>query len=222
MDRSAVILAGGITAQAVSELEGKPLLNYVIDAIGDLVDEMIVVVDSQECADAYAKLVSPDVKFVINQNPCEGKLPEALTGFEAANGDYTLLLPAGSPFVSTELLSLLFECVVGKSAVVPRWTNQECEPLHAVYDTVLAIEASKATLSDGRTDMAAMVEKLRGVRYLSTMVIEQIDPDFRSFFTATTPADMRKATAMSKPKPKPKLKPERKPKGRIPKKKYKK
>ncbi len=216
MDRSVVILAGGISAEAVSELEDKPLLNYVINAIGDLVDEIVVVVDSKECADAYVKFIPPDVTFVVNENRNEGVLTEALAGFEAAKGEYTLVLPAGSPFVSNELLSLLFELCIGKSAVVPRWTNQECEPLHAVYCTDLAIDAAKAVLSEGKIDMVSMVEKLRGVRYLSTMVIEQIDPEFRSFFTATTPADLRKSTAMAKPKAKVK------PKGRIPKAKYKK
>jgi len=200
MDKSAVILAGGISAEAVSELEGKPLLNYVIDSIGGLVDEIIVVVDSQECADAYAKVVDPDIKFVVNQGSSESPLLEALTGFEAAKGEYSLVLPAGSPFVNPALLSLLFELCVGKAAVVPRWTNQECEPLHAVYCTEMAIKASKAVLAEGKLDMESMVERLRGVRYLSTMVIEQLDPDFRSFFRVTTPADLRKASAMSKPK----------------------
>jgi molybdopterin-guanine dinucleotide biosynthesis protein A len=202
MDRSAILLAGGISAQEVTELEGKPLLNYVVDAVGDLVDEVIVVIDSQEVADAYTTLVAPDVKFEINQNRSESVLAQALTGFEAAQGEYSLVLPAGSPFVSHELLSLLFELCVGKAAVVPRWTNQECEPLHAVYDTKMAIEASKTVLAEGKQDMESMVERLRGVRYLSTMVIEQLDPDFRSFFKATTPADLRKTSAISKPKPK--------------------
>jgi molybdopterin-guanine dinucleotide biosynthesis protein A len=206
MDRSAIILAGGISAQAVAELEGKPLLNYVVEAVGDLVDEVVVVVDSHECADAYAKFVDPDIKFAINKSKDKSTLSQAIAGFEVAKGDYALVLPAGSPFVSHELLSLLFELCVGKAAVVPRWTNQECEPLHAVYCTKMALEVAKAVLAEGEVDMEAMVEKLRGVRYLSTMVIEQIDPDFKSFFTATTPADLRKASAMSKTKAAPKKK----------------
>jgi molybdopterin-guanine dinucleotide biosynthesis protein A len=209
MDRSAVIFASGISAQAVAESEGKPLLNYVVDAIGDLVDEIVVVVDSQECAEAYAKFVSPDIRFTINENKDESPLSQAVTGFEIAKGYYTLVLPAGSPFVSHELLSLLFELCVGKAAVVPRWTNQECEPLHAVYCTKMALDASKTALAEGEVDMDAMVEKLRGVRYLSTMVVEQIDPDFKSFFRATTPADLRKASTISKPKA-PKKKKQRK------------
>ncbi len=74
--------------------------------------------------------------------------------------------------------------------------------MHAVYCTEAAIKEAKEVLAEGRTDLVSMVEKMHGVRYLSTMVIEQLDPDFRSFFRATTPADLRKASAMSKPKPK--------------------
>ncbi len=56
-------------------------------------------------------------------------------------------------------------------------------------------------------DMVTLVEKLRGVRYLSTMVIEQLDPDYRSFFTVTTPIALKKAIAMAKPQPKGRVKP---------------
>jgi molybdopterin-guanine dinucleotide biosynthesis protein A len=158
------------------------------------------VVDSKECADAYAKLVPPDIQFVVDENKNSSSLSRALTGFQAAKGEYTLLLPAGSPFVSHELLSLLFELSPGKAAVVPRWTNQECEPLHAVYCTEKAIKTSQIVLAEGYTDVESMVEKLQGVRYLSTLVIEQIDPEFKSFFTVTTPADLRKATLFDKQK----------------------
>jgi hypothetical protein len=62
-------------------------------------------------------------------------------------------------------------------------------------------------LDEGVDDMVTLVEKLRGVRYLSTMVIEQLDPDYRSFFTVTTPVALKKAIEMNKPKPKGKVKP---------------
>jgi len=103
-------------------------------------------------------------------------------------------------------LQLLFELCIGKSALVPRWTNQECEPLHAVYNTQTALQTAKQLLAEGKDDMTELVEKLRGVRYLSTMVIEQLDPDYRSFFTVTTPIALKKAISMSKPKLKSKVK----------------
>lgn len=211
MERSAIILAGGMSKEfdgdkAVLELEGKPLLSYVVEAVKGIAEEVIVVTDSKDIADAYAKVV-PSAKFIVNEDPSGDLLSEVIAGFEAAQGEYSLILPSGSPFVSHELVTLLFELCISKAAVVPRWTNQEIEPLHAVYNTKMALEEAKALLAEGESDIVELVERLRGVRYLSTMVIEQLDPEFRSFFTVTTPVALKKALAMSKlSKSKPKSK----------------
>jgi molybdopterin-guanine dinucleotide biosynthesis protein A len=207
MDRSAVILAGGSATRFNSgdkglfELDGKPLLNHVVDAVKGLVQEVIVVTNAQERADAYSKIVSAKVRFAVDVAESKGPLVGALTGFEAAKGNYSLLLPFDSPFVSREVVSLLFDLCVGKAAVVPRHTDMEIEPLHAVYDTVQALDATKETLAQNQFDMRSMVEKLRGVRYVSTMVIEQLDPDLKTFININTPLDLKKALTLRKPKP---------------------
>jgi molybdopterin-guanine dinucleotide biosynthesis protein A len=38
------------------------------------------------------------------------------------------------------------------------------------------------------------------VRYVSTLVIQQLDPDFRTFFNINTPVDLKKAMSMVKPR----------------------
>ncbi len=205
MDKSAIILAGGSstrfnTDKGVLELDGKPLLNHVIDAVESLVNEIIVVTNTKARADAYAKLVTEKVMFAVDVRESKGPLVGALTGFEQANGEYSALLPFDSPFVSTEVLSLLFDCCIGKAAAVPRWTNQDIEPLHAVYHTKQALVAAKEALAENELDVQAMVERLRGVRYISTMVIEQLDPDFKTFFNVNTLFDLKKAAVMGKPR----------------------
>lgn len=206
MNRSAIILAdssskGFTSDKGILELEGKPLLNHVIDAVEGLVEEIIVVAASQDQVDSYSKLVSSKkVRFVVNVSKSNWPLIGALTGFEAANGEYSALLRFDSPFNSTEVLSLLLDCCIGKAAAVPRWTDQEIEPLHAVYNTKQAIQATKEALEEDGSDMQTMVENLRGVRYISTMVIEQLDPDFKTFFYINTPLDLRKAAVMGKPR----------------------
>ncbi len=204
MDRSAIILTRGSLSpfnseKDVLELKGKPLLKYVIEAVKGLVEEIIVVTNSQESTDIYENLVSSEVKFAVDV--CEsGPLGGALTGLEAAKGEYSAFLSFDSPFVSQEVLSLLFDCCVGKTAAIPRWTNQEIEPSYAVYNTKQALKAAKEVLAENKVDMQAMVEKLRGVRYVSTMVIEQLDPDFKMFFTIKSPLDLKKAAVMLKPR----------------------
>jgi molybdopterin-guanine dinucleotide biosynthesis protein A len=124
----------------------------------------------------------------------------ALTGFGSANGKYALLLPFDTPFVSREVVSLLFELCLNKAAAIPRWPNEQIEPLHAVYQTKAALEAAKIAVGEGKLNMRAMIEKMRGVRYVSTLVIQQLDPDFRTFFNINTPLDLKKAAALAKPK----------------------
>jgi molybdopterin-guanine dinucleotide biosynthesis protein A len=63
MDKSAIILAGGSSSRfsedkGVLELDNKPLLNHVVDAVKGLVDEVIVVTSSKERVDLYSKIVS--------------------------------------------------------------------------------------------------------------------------------------------------------------------
>jgi molybdenum cofactor guanylyltransferase len=203
MDRSVVILAGGSSKgfsgdKCVLDFAGKPLLRYVVDAVKGLADEVVVETNSTERADLYAKIVPSSVRFAVDSCEPGGPLVGALTGFEAAQGEYSLLLPFDSPFVSREVVSLLFDCCIGKSAAVPRWTDQQIEPLHAVYHTKKALVAAEKALAQGNLDMCALVDNLLGVRYISTLVIEQLDPDLKSFFNVNTPLDLRKAAAMLK------------------------
>jgi molybdopterin-guanine dinucleotide biosynthesis protein A len=205
VDRSAIVLAGGFSSRfgqdkGVLELASKPLINHVLDAISPVVNEIIVVTSSQERATQYAKVMTADAQFVIDV--CESRSPliGALTGLGVAQGKYSLLLPFDTPFVSKEVVSLLFELCLKKAAVIPRWPNCHIEPLHAVYQTKLALEAAKTAVAEGKLEVRAMIEKLRGIRYVSTMVIQQLDPEMRTFFNINTPADLKRAIAMAKPR----------------------
>jgi molybdopterin-guanine dinucleotide biosynthesis protein A len=204
LDKSAIVLAGGVSSRfgqdkGILKIANKPLIKYVIDAVNPVVDETIVVTNSQDRITEYAKVVATDVRFAIDSCESKGPLIGALTGFGSAHGKYALLLPFDTPFVSREVVSLLFELCLGKAAAIPRWPNEQIEPLHAVYQTKLALEAAKSAVSEGKLTMRAMIEKLRGVRYVSTLVIQQLDPDLRAFFNINTPLDLKKAMAMVKP-----------------------
>ena len=205
MEKSAIIITSDLSNKfeedkGLLKLDTKPLLIYVIDAVKTIADEVIVVTCSKEQTKRYTKIVSPDVKFVTYTDEPKVPLAVALAGFKAAEGKYSLLLPFDSPFVSKDVVSLLFECSNGKSAVIPRSPDNEIEALHAVYNTKQALEAAQMTLANNELDMEAMISKMRGVRFISTLVIEQLDPDFRTFFTINTPLDLKKATIMIKPR----------------------
>lgn len=205
MTKSAVILAFNDSKdfnadKGTIKIDGKALLNRVVDVVELIADEVIVVTTSQQQADLYQSLVPADVRFVVSPNAERGPLMQALDGFEAATGDITLLLPYDSPFVSAEVMGLLLDLCIGKNAVIARTPDCEAEVLHAAYNTKQAIETAKAAIADGNFDLEILAERLRCVRYLSTMVVEQLDDDLKSFFRVLTPLDVKKTAVLSKPR----------------------
>ncbi len=207
LDKSAIILAGGFSKRfgqdkGLVQLAGKPLIKHVLDKVGNIVDEKVVVVSSKVQGENFAKVAGLNVNVVMDVGDVRSPLLGALTGFQEAHGEYALLLPCDSPFISRDVLLLLFELCMGKSAVIPRWPNGFIEPLHAVYCTKLALEAAKNALKEGKLNMQSMVDALRGVRYVSTLVLQQLDPELRTFMNVNTPLDLKKAERIIKRKEK--------------------
>ncbi|MBS7636198.1 molybdenum cofactor guanylyltransferase [Candidatus Bathyarchaeota archaeon] len=203
MDNSAIVLAGGTSKRfgydkGLAQLAGKPLIMHVLDALDKIVKEKIVVVSSKEQAEKMAKVLKSDVKIAVDQSELQSPLVGALTGFKEACGEYALVLPCDTPLVLREILALILELCMGKNAVIPRWPNGYIEPLHAAYCVEPALEAAETTLKEEKLDMRSMVEKLRNIRYVSTLVFQQFDPKLKMFFNVNTPADLKKAELMLK------------------------
>jgi molybdopterin-guanine dinucleotide biosynthesis protein A len=203
LSNSAIILAGGFSSRfgqdkGLIQLAGKPLINHVLERITNVVDEKIVVVSSKIQAENYQKAVDSKVNILVDKENMHGPLVGALTGLEEAHGIHALLLPCDTPLLSKEILSLLLELCVNKAAVIPRWPNCYIEPLQAAYATEPASEAARNALGEGKMTMQSMVDRLQGVRYVSTLVLQQFDPELKTFFNVNTPLDLKKAELIFK------------------------
>ena len=201
MKRTAIILAGGSSTRfgqdkGLLPLTNKSLIQHVLNTAKELVDEQIIVVNSKTQAENYKQTFHSQANILIDAETMQTPLIGAFTGFEAAEGEYSLLLPCDVPFVSKNVLSLLLDLCPNRMAVIPRWPNGYIEPLQAVYATRSASEASRKALSEGKLRMQTMIDNLHGVRYISTLVLEQLDPNLATFFNINTPVDLKKAEAM--------------------------
>jgi molybdopterin-guanine dinucleotide biosynthesis protein A len=156
----------------------------------------MVVASSKVQAENYAKALDSDVNVLIDVDDAQSPLVGALTGFKEAHERYALLLSCDTPFVSRDVISLLFELCINRYAVIPRWPNGYTEPLQAVYCAKPAYEAAKSALSEGKLNMQSMVDRLPSVRYVSTLVLQQLDPELRTFFNVNTLLDLRRAESM--------------------------
>jgi molybdopterin-guanine dinucleotide biosynthesis protein A len=205
LDKSAIILAGGFSSRfgqdkGVLSLANKPLIKHILDATSTLTDEKIIVVSSKGQAENYAKIIGSHINILVDAEELHCPLIGALTGFKEAHGEYALLLPCDTPLISKDIISFLFELCIDRNAVIPRWPNGYIEPLQAVYCTKPAQEAAKTALGKGELNIRSMVDRLRGVRYVSTLVLQQLDPELKTFFNINTPLDLRKAEFMLKHK----------------------
>jgi molybdopterin-guanine dinucleotide biosynthesis protein A len=204
LQASAIIIAGGFSKRfgqdkGLINLASKPLILYVIDRISPIVSEIIVVVHSKEQENVYAHFTEPKVHLARDTCETQSPLVGALTGFEAVHNEHALLLPCDTPFVSTDVMQLILELCASKDAVIPRWPNGYVEPLQAAYNALTARVAATKALEAGKLDMRSMIANMRQIRYLSTLVVEQLDPEYLTFFNINTPVDLKRAEHLLQP-----------------------
>lgn len=201
MTQTVVILAGGFSKRfgqdkCLIDLVGKPLVLHVVDRVSSVVNEKVVVVSSDALREALSNMFKSKTKVVVDKYEGQSPLVGALTGFESVNAEYSLLLPCDTPFVSAEIVALLLDLCVNRGAVIPRWPNGYIEPLQAVYNTKSAIEAAKKALDEGKRDLSSMINYLYGVRYVSTLVLQQLDSKLLTFFNVNGVEDLKRAESM--------------------------
>ena len=203
MKNAAVILAGGFSKRfgedkCLIKLVGKPLIQHVIDRVSAVVDEKVVVVGSNTKREKFVELLRSKANVVVDRYDGQSPLVGALTGFESVSADYSLLLPCDTPFVSSEIAALLFDLCANKGAAIPRWPNGYIEPLQAVYHTESAIKASQEALNVGKRDLFSMINNLSGIRYVSTLVLQQLDSNLLTFFNVNTSEALKRAKSIIK------------------------
>jgi molybdopterin-guanine dinucleotide biosynthesis protein A len=203
LKKSAVILAGGLSKRFGQEkgsvkLAGKPLILHVLDNVSKIVEETVVVVSSETQKETFERLLSHKASLVVDRYKVHGPLVGALAGFEDAQGEYSLLLPCDTPFVSSQIMLFLLDLCINKSAVIPRWPSGYIEPLQAAYHTKSALTAAKNALEEGKLDLQSMIARLRGVRYVSTMVLREMDTKLLTLFNINTFGDLKRAEYLLK------------------------
>ncbi len=201
MKTSAIILAGGFSKRfgrdkGLIELNGKPLILHVLDKVAGVVKEIVVVVSSHAQKGRLQGVLGHRASVVVDKQEVQSPLIGAVTGFDHAQGEYSLLLPCDTPFLSSSVAQLLLELCTKKAAVIPKWPNGYVEPLQAAYHTESVLRSARIVLKEGKRNLRSMIAHLNGVRYISTTVLRARDPELLTFFNINTTDDLRKAEAI--------------------------
>ena len=177
---------GGVDKAAL-ELNGKPLLEHVLDAVSPFASEIFVVANDD-------RLVG-DPRFTVlhDPEPHAGVLPALLTALDAASSPLMLLLACDMPFVNRDVVGFLLDLATTHDAVMP-YVQSFPQAMHAVYRVEPCRAAVRNLLEDenGGRRMISFLDDVDAIR-VPEEDIRKIDPEIRSFFNVNTPYDLEAA-----------------------------
>jgi molybdenum cofactor guanylyltransferase len=177
---------GGID-KASLELDGKPLLDRILDVVSPLAAEIFVVANDD-------RLVG-DPRFTVlrDPEPHAGVLPAMLIALDAATSPLMLLLACDMPFVDRNVVGFLLDLAASHDAVMP-YVQSFPQAMHAVYRVAPCREAVRNLLADesGGRRMISFLDDVNALR-VPEDEIRKIDPEIRSFFNVNTPYDLEAA-----------------------------
>jgi molybdopterin-guanine dinucleotide biosynthesis protein A len=201
--RSAIVLAGGRSTRmngekGLKELGGEALVNRVLRTIGDMVDEVILVVGSPEQREAYSRVVKYDVTFAIDVYNDGSPLVGALTGFRSVSGEYALITACDMPFISRMAVETLFDEAQGHNGASYQWPNEWIEPLFAVYRVEPSLTKAVELYNSGDLRLRRILLQLPDVKMIPIDELRAVDPDLRTLFDADTEEALNEAEKILK------------------------
>jgi len=190
---SAIILSGGESKRfgqdkGLFKVFQKPLISFVIEKVKPFINELLIVT-KRRSANTYSSLF-PSTRILVDEYDSQGALAGIATGLRHARGTYSYVLPNDTPLLSDKVLALLRDSSHDHDAVIPRWPSGYLEPLQAIYQTQAAARAALLSTEEENFRLRNMISHLDDVKYISTVTLEQYDPNLRTFFNINQVDDL--------------------------------
>jgi molybdopterin-guanine dinucleotide biosynthesis protein A len=184
------IQAGGQSSRmgidkALVELGGKPLIEHVLERVGNLGDDLLITTNHPEGLEHLG------IRLVPDRVPGAGALHGLETALTGADGDYVLLLACDAPFVSRRLLEHIIEEQARGDVIIPKY-EYRFEPLQALYRRSACLPAVKEAIRSGNKRMISFFPEV-DVHPINEKIIDRLDPTGMSFFNVNTDSDLREA-----------------------------
>lgn len=192
------ILAGGNSKRfgsekALTEFRGRPLVSNMFDIARKISSKVLVVVSDEEQREKVAPYVKTGQVVMDPEASMKSALNGAVTAFEYAETEYTLLLPIDTPLAGPTLLKILVEMSPMHGAVVPSWPSGYVEPLHSVYMTEHAYHHGLRVIEQKLFKMRDLLNRLQNVLYVSTETLKQFDQKLETFKNFNTLSELKAA-----------------------------
>ncbi len=189
------IQAGGKSSRmgqdkALMPFRGVPLIQYVMDRLAPLADEIIVTTNAPE---NYVFLGVPLFRDII---PERGALGGLYTAIKSASHSQVAVVACDMPFASKQFFSAASKLLLTSEAdlVIPQ-TEYGLEPLHALYRREACLHPIEKALDANKWKVISWFDEVN-VHTLSLEETTVYNPDGLAFWNLNTPEDFAKAEGL--------------------------
>lgn len=180
-----VVLAGGASRRmgrdkAFLELGGRPLIAHVLDRMGEVCEEVLIV------ANDVPRYASLGVRVVPDVFPGVGVLGGLHAGLRAARHDLILAVGCDMPFLNPALLRAFAAWAEGYDVAALR-QGEQVETLHTAYRRT-CLPAMEQVIRAGYRRIVSFFPYVR-VRYIAPEEAGTLDPGLHSIRNINTPQE---------------------------------
>jgi molybdenum cofactor guanylyltransferase len=191
--RSAVILAGGAgrrlgKEKSLIKFDGRPLIQWSVEKLALLVEDIVVVARGQEQASQLEDLI-PHAAITCDSISGYGPVAGLAAGMEKARNEYVLAIGCDLTFLNADVINLLFEMAKGWDAAVPMRKNGMMEPLHSVYKRDALLTACQKAMERDERRIRVPLSMLR-VKNVAVELLRDSDSELLTFFNLNTREDL--------------------------------
>jgi molybdopterin-guanine dinucleotide biosynthesis protein A len=193
---TSIILAGGKSSRlgrnkALQVIEGKSLIQWVVDHLAILTTEIIIATAHGEaipCSSAVR------IKTVGDIYPGKGPLGGIHSGLIASSSSWAIVVGCDTPFLSIGLLEYMTQVLADSDVALPR-IGEMIEPLCAVYSKSCLASIQELLEQDERR-IRKLFSIVR-VKYVEEDEINSFDPKHLSFFNINSQDDLDRARKLA-------------------------
>ena len=192
-----IIVAGGLSRRfgsdkASASLRGRPLLQWVRDAIAPVVDEIVIVTAAGQALPPMHPALP--VTVVEDREPERGPLAGLAAGFAVAASPVCFAVSCDAPLLRTAAVEHILSALGDHDAALPEVGGFQ-QPLAAAYRREPCLAAAEAALGAGGARVLDAFADL-DVLSLAGDRLVRVDPDLRSFRNANTPEELAEIAAL--------------------------
>lgn len=183
------VTAGGQSSRmgadkAWLDLDGKAMIEHVIDALAPVTDSVAIIANATE----YARLGLP--VFADKQTGI-GPLEAIRTALASSSTPRIVLVGCDLPFVTAALFNFLLSIAEDHQAVVPVGTDGMLEPLCAVYCSN-ALPVVTRLIAEGDRKVSRLLDRI-STRLVAFDELRHLEGSELFFENINTPEDYRRA-----------------------------